>query len=94
MASRKLYLASLADPETFREKYRDRPLIEAGISVLKRNFVEAVRGHTYRTRVNEVLYKVLCHNIDVLVHAAIEFGFDVDGLLEAAGGRPARSKAG
>ena len=26
--------------------------------------------------------KVLCHNIDVLVHAAIEYGFDVDRLIK------------
>ena len=91
---RKLYLAFLADPEGFQEKYRDRPLIEAGISALKRKFVEAVRGRTHRTRVNEVLYKVLCHNIDVLIHAAIEFGFDVDRLLKSTGDRPGRPKAG
>jgi transposase len=79
---RKLYQVFLNDREAFEDKNRERPLVEVGISALKRKFMEAVRGRTYRTQVNEILYKVLCHNIDVLVHAAIEYGFDVDRLIK------------
>lgn len=77
---RRLFQIFLADRDAFEAKYCERPLIEAGISALKRKFMEAVRGHTHRTRINEILFKVLCHNIDVLIHAVMEFGLDVDRL--------------
>ena len=78
---KKLYQVFLNDRDAFEAKYKERPLVEAGISALKRKFMEAVRGRTYRTQVNEILYKVLCHNIDVLIHAAIVYGSDVDRLI-------------
>jgi transposase len=77
----RFYKQFLADPEAFFGRYRYRPLIESGISALKRKFSEALKSRDWVARVNEVLYKVLCHNIDCLIHAAIEHGLNVGLML-------------
>ncbi len=78
---RRLRTQFLADPDAFHEKYRFRPLVEAGISALKRKFSESIRARSFRGQVNEVLFKVLCHNMDCLIHAGYEQSLNLESML-------------
>jgi hypothetical protein len=47
---------------------------ETSFSMVKRRFGGWVRSRTERSQVNEVLCKVLCHNICVMIHSIYELG--------------------
>jgi hypothetical protein len=76
-----LYWRIKADRDAFQAVYDNRPVIEAGIWSIKAKFEGSTRSRTFRAQVNEILFKVLCHNIDVLIHAARENKIDIEGLL-------------
>jgi transposase len=80
---KRFYKQFLADPEAFLRRYCNRPLVEAGISALKRRFSEGIRSREPIARVNEILFKVLCHNVNFLIHAALEHGLNVPVMLRA-----------
>ena len=58
----------------FNRHYHKRSNVEATFHMLKAKFGDVVRAKTPVAQVNEVLMKVLCHNIVVLVHAAYALG--------------------
>jgi len=46
--------------------------VETSFAMIKARFGGYVRGRTERAQVNEVLAKVLCHNIVVLIQSIYE----------------------
>jgi len=78
----KVYRQFKADPDAFYEIYRLRPLVESGISSLKRKFAGSVRSKTIRAQMNEILLKVLCHNIDCVIHATHRYGLSIEQLIK------------
>jgi transposase len=54
--------------EDFCAHYHKRSNVEATFSMIKRVFGDSVRSKTPVAQINEVLLKILCHNIRVLVH--------------------------
>lgn len=60
--------------DEFMEHYHQRSNIETTFSMMKRKFGDSLRTKTDTAMVNEVLCKVLCHNLSVLVHAMYELG--------------------
>jgi hypothetical protein len=48
------------------QAYRKRPQVETGISMLKRNFGDCLRGRTYHSRRRDMLLMVLTHNIAIV----------------------------
>lgn len=62
--------------EEFVAHYHKRSNVEATFSAIKRVFGDSVRSRIRTAQVNEVLLKVLCHNIRCLVHAMHELGVD------------------
>jgi hypothetical protein len=48
--------------------------------MIKRNFGAAVRSKTERAMLNEVLCKIICHNILCIVKATFELGLVTDEL--------------
>jgi transposase len=58
--------------EDFVAHYHKRSNVEATFSAIKRKFGDAIRSKTPVAQTNEVLLKVLCHNIVCLVHAMHE----------------------
>ena len=66
----------------FLAHYGQRSNVETTFSAIKRKFGGAVRSKTFTAQVNEILCKVLCHNLAVLVHARHELG------IESAFGAP------
>lgn len=60
----------------FMDRYHQRSNVESTFSALKRKFGPSVRAKNETAQTNEVLAKVLCHNLSCLVHAIHENGVD------------------
>lgn len=61
----------------FVARYHQRSNVESTFSMVKRKFGDAVRSKTPTAMTNEVLCKLLCHNLVVLIHETHELGIDV-----------------
>lgn len=64
--------------EDFLSHYHRRSNVESAMWMIKSKFGGAVRSKLSTAMVNEVLAKVLCHNLACIVHAITEFGIDAD----------------
>jgi transposase len=64
--------------ETFLEQYHRRSLSESTFSMIKAKFGDALRSKTDTALTNELLCKVLCHNICVLIQSMYELGIPVE----------------
>lgn len=53
--------------EEFLELYHKRSNVETAFHMVKSKFGDAVRSKTEVAQINEVLLKVLCHNICVVI---------------------------
>ena len=60
----------------FLSHYHKRSNVETTFSMVKAKFGGAVRSKTPIAQVNEVLAKILCHNIVVLIQSIYELGID------------------
>ena len=61
---------------TFLEHYHKRSNVETTFSMIKGKFGGSVRSKSPIAQVNEVLCKVLCHNICVLIQSIYELGLE------------------
>jgi len=66
----------------FLQHYHKRSNVESTFSMMKRKFGDGLRSKTDTAMVNETLCKVLCHNLVVLIHEAIELGIDLSFCAE------------
>ena len=62
--------------DAFMAHYHKRSNVETTFSMIKAKFGTSVRAKTPIAQVNEVLCKVLCHNICVLIQSAVELGIE------------------
>ena len=62
--------------EAFLEHYHKRSNAETVYSMIKMKFGGSVRSKTPIAQVNEVLCKILCHNICVLIQSIYELGLE------------------
>lgn len=62
--------------EDFLESYHKRSNVESAFSMIKRKFGDSVRSKTDVAVRNEVLCKILCHNICCLIAAIHELGIE------------------
>lgn len=60
--------------DEFLERYHQRSNVESAFSAMKRKFGEFIRSRTPTAQKNEMLLKILAHNIVCLVHAMYELG--------------------
>lgn len=75
-AWRRMWAVFLYRQDEFLAHYHKRSNVESTFSAIKRKFGGAVRSKRFTAQVNEVLCKVLCHNLTVLVHAMHEMGIE------------------
>ena len=61
---------------TFLERYHKRSNVETTMSMIKGKFGGSVRSKSPIAQVNEVLCKILCHNICVLIQSIYELGLE------------------
>lgn len=62
--------------EDFLQSYHKRSNVESAFSMIKRKFGDAVRSKTEVAMKNEVLCKILCHNICCVISAMYELGIE------------------
>jgi transposase len=63
----------------FMKHYHLRSNVETTFFMIKSKFNETLKGKTRQAQENELLLKILCHNIVVLIHEANELGI-IPGL--------------
>ena len=83
-AWRKMWAVFMFKQEEFLAAYHKRSNVETTFSAVKRKFGHAVRSKKFIAQVNEILCKVLCHNLSCLVHAMHELGIEPSFLGKAA----------
>ena len=73
----KMYHYFAYNREEFLQHYHKRSNVETTFSMIKGKFGASVKSKSDTGQVNEVLCKVLCHNVCVLVQAIHELGVEV-----------------
>ena len=63
--------------EEFLDHYHKRSNAESTMNMIKSKFGGSIRAKVWNAQVNEVLLKVLCHNIAVLNSAVYEIGLEL-----------------
>lgn len=72
----KMYHYFMFNREEFLEHYHKRSNAESVFHMIKAKFGDHVRSKTKTAQINEVLLKILCHNICVLIQETFELGID------------------
>lgn len=72
-----MFLQFQLERETFLRRYHKRSNVESAFSMIKAKFRDHLRSKTPEAMINEVLCKIICHNICVLVQEAEENKIDV-----------------
>lgn len=67
----------------FLGHYHKRSNVESTFSMIKGKFGDAVRGKTETAQINEILLKVLCHNICCLIQSFYELGIEPSFCAES-----------
>jgi transposase len=62
--------------ESFMQSYHKRSNVESTFSMIKAKFGERLRSKTEISQTNEVLCKVLCHNLCCVIQSMYELGID------------------
>jgi transposase len=70
--------------ERFMENYHKRSNVETTFHMIKSKFGDAVRSRLERAQINEVLCKILCHNICCLIQSMFELNLKPKFWAEAA----------
>ena len=73
---RKLYLYFKENPQDFYERYHRRSNVESTFSMIKRKFGSSLMTKKYTANVNEILCKVICHNLCCLISAYYELNVE------------------
>ena len=72
----KMYHFFMFNRESFLQHYHKRSNVETVFSMVKGKFGDSVRSKSDEGMVNEVLAKVLCHNLCVLIQSIHELGIE------------------
>lgn len=76
----KMYHYYCLNRDEFLISYHKRSNVETTFSMIKSKFGSSVRSKTKTAQINEVLCKVLCHNICCLIQSMFEFGIEPNFL--------------
>ena len=68
----KMYQYCKEKPQEFFEHYHKRSNVETTFSMIKQKFGKDVMSRNFTSQTNEVLLKILCHNICCLISAYFE----------------------
>jgi len=64
--------------KSFNTHYHRRSNIESTFSMIKRKYGNCLKGKDEKTKENEILCKVVCHNLGVLTSAMLQHGIKPD----------------
>ena len=62
------------DHQNWKQYYHQRSNVESAFSMVKDKFGEKIMTYKPVAQVNEALYKILCHNVVVLIHEMFDLG--------------------
>ncbi len=74
--------------DEYMQHYHKRSNVETTFSMVKRKFGDSVRSKNDAAMENEVLCKLLCHNLCVLIQEQHELGIEPISWKDAAGAQP------
>ncbi|RZN14011.1 MAG: hypothetical protein EF812_06510 [Methanosarcinales archaeon] len=69
-----MYYYFIMNNEEFYEHYHKRSNVETTMHMIKSKFGDSVKSKSWTAQVNEVLCKVICHNICVVIREMFELG--------------------
>ena len=75
---KKMFYYFQLNNEEFLEHYHKRSNAESSVMMIKSKFGDSVRSRTWTAQVNEVLCKVICHNIVCVIHEMYTLGIEAD----------------
>lgn len=75
----KLFHFFMLKREEFERYYHQRSNVETAFHMIKSKFGRTIRGKTPVAQQNELLCKLLCHNLCVLIHSIYEL--QLDGIV-------------
>ena len=78
----RMYHRFMSDREGFLRHYHQRSNVETCFSMIKGKFGDSVRSKSYNGQANEVLCKIICHNLCVVIQAMFELGIQPDFCAE------------
>jgi transposase len=73
---KRMYHFYMMNQERFLEHYHQRSNVESTFSMIKAKFGERLRSKTHTAQVNEVLCKILCHNLCCVIQSIYELGIE------------------
>ncbi len=76
-AWRRLFHEFSLHRDEFCRHYHKRSNVESTFSMIKRKFGDSVKAKTETAMKNEVLAKLVCHNVVVCIHEMFEMGIEV-----------------
>lgn len=79
---KKMYHFFLYKHDEFLEHYHKRSNVETCFHMLKTLFKDNLRSKSKTSQVNELLLKILCHNIVVVIHEIAELGIKSEFVVE------------
>jgi transposase len=79
---KKMYYYFMYKHEEFKQHYHKRSNVETCFHMIKTKFKDNLRSKTYVSQVNEVLLKILCHNICVVIQEINELGLKGEFIVE------------
>ena len=82
----KMYHYFMFNKEEFLDNYHKRSNVESSVMMVKSKFGDSVRGKTWTAQVNEVLCKIICHNICCVIQEMHELGINPNFCVESKGG--------
>jgi transposase len=87
-AWRKAFYLFKAHRDEYLALYHKRSNVKAVFSAIKRKFGEHVRSRTPVAQVNEILAKLICYDLTVVVHEMFE-----NGIAPSFGAAPVKSNS-
>ena len=72
----KMYHTFCANRDAILKSYHKRSNVESTFSMIKAKFEDSVRSKTDTAMKNEVLAKMVCHNIVCVIHELYELGIE------------------
>lgn len=81
---RRMYHLYQYNRDEFNAHYHQRSNVESTFSMIKAKFGEKLRSKTEVAQVNEVLCKVLCHNLCCVIQSMYELGVEPNFCAESS----------
>jgi transposase len=79
---KKMYHYFLYKHDEFIEHYHKRSNVETTFHMIKTKFKDSLRSKTKTAQINELLLKILCHNICVVIQEINELGLKGEFVVE------------